>query len=71
MDYEKFKSQMKIPNKEIMVGKNDHESIWKQLFSICFSYVYELVCMDGEFGVESTKTINKTSPVLSANILFR
>jgi len=54
-----------------MVGKNDHENIWKQLFSICFSYVYELVCMDGEFGVESTKTINKTSPVLSANLLFR
>jgi hypothetical protein len=47
LDYEKFKSQLKIPNKEILVPKNDHPHIWKQITTILFSYLYELVCMEG------------------------
>ena len=35
-----------------------------------FSYFYELICMSGDFGTESAKTINKTSIVLSCNYLY-
>lgn len=45
VDYERFKAQVRIPNKEIMVGKGEHEHVWKQLVAIVFSYLYELVCM--------------------------
>jgi len=45
--------------------------VWKQLVAIVFSYFYELICMEGEFGVESARTINKTCAVLSANVLYR
>ena len=37
----------------------------KQLVSICFSYIYELICMEGDMSVESAKTINNTSAVLN------
>lgn len=45
IDYEKFKSQMKIPNKEILISKGDQENVWKQIVAIVFSYFYELICM--------------------------
>lgn len=54
-----------------MVPKTQHQNIWKQLFSIAFCYTYQLVCMLGQMGVQSAKSINKTSPIFSANILFR
>lgn len=35
-----------------------------------FSYFYELICMCGDFGTESARTINRTSMVLSCNYLY-
>ncbi len=40
LDPEKFKSLMKIPNKELLIPKGDHPHIWKQIFSIAFGYIY-------------------------------
>lgn len=52
------------------MNPKDHPSIYKQLFSISFAYLYELNCMEGEFGIESPKTINRCAGVLACNIEY-
>lgn len=54
-----------------MVGPNQELIIMKQLVSIAVSFAYELCCMDGELSVESAKTINNTSAVLSCCVDYR
>lgn len=57
-------------HKELLISPVFKVAIMQQIFSIVFSYVYELVCMDGDFGPESPKTINKTSVILHSNYLY-
>lgn len=44
--------------------------MFKELFSIMFSYVYELICMGGEVGPESARTINRTSLIFSSSSYY-
>lgn len=53
------------------MGPDQELSIVNQLVSIAVSYAYELCCMDGELSVESAKTINNTSAVLSCCVDYR
>lgn len=62
---EEYKLKSKISGRELLVSKK--MNIKQQIVSIAFSYLYELICMSGDFGPESAKTINKTSLVLFCN----
>ena len=62
---EEYKLKSNISGRELLVSKK--MDIKQQIVSIAFSYLYELVCMSGDFGPESAKTINQTSLVLYCN----
>ena len=59
-----------MKGKELLLSKELEDNVWTEIVSIVFSYVYELVCIGGEFGVESAKTINRTSLILSCHSYY-
>lgn len=59
-----------MKGKELLVSKKTKENVFREMFSLAFSYVYELICMSMELGTESAKTINRTSLVLSSSSYY-
>ena len=66
---EEVKIRELIGRSELMVPAERISQIYWEIASICFSFVYELLCMCGELGPESAKTINRTSLALHCNCL--
>lgn len=61
---------MKITKKELLLPAASIPAIKREILSIIFAYLYELICMGGEIGPESAKTINQTSLILHCNATF-